>query len=109
MGYIDAHPPNMQTPMTATGSITLEHTHRRQMINRLKRVEGQLRGIQKMVDTGTDCAKIAQQLAAARKALDRSFYEMIGCSLVATLANAPDLEHARTEGADWAQILAKFG
>lgn len=95
--------------MIATGSTTLEHTHRRQMINRLKRVEGQLRGIQQMVETGADCVKIAQQLAAARKALDRSFYQMISCSLVATLANAPDLERARTEGADWAQMLAKFG
>lgn len=79
------------------------------MINRLKRVEGQLRGIQHMVETGTDCAKIAQQLTAARKALDRSFYEMVSCSLVAALADAPDLERARSEGADWAQMLSKFG
>lgn len=87
----------------------MEHAHRRQMINRLKRVEGQIRGIQQMVDNGSDCSKIAQQLAAARKALDRSFYEMISCSLVATLDKATDLESARAETAVWAQMLSKFG
>lgn len=51
------------------------------MTLRLKRVEGQLRGIQKMIEQDTDCDRIAQQLAAARKGLDRAFYEMVACML----------------------------
>lgn len=46
---------------------------------RLARVEGQIRGVQKMIDEEADCEKIAQQLAAARKALDKSFFAMVGC------------------------------
>ncbi|MCI4441277.1 metal-sensitive transcriptional regulator, partial [Tibeticola sp.] len=34
---------------------------------RLARIEGQLRGVQKLIETDADCEKIAQQLAAARK------------------------------------------
>lgn len=39
--------------------------------NRLKRVEGQIRGLQRMVDEGRDCEAILTQLMAARAALDQ--------------------------------------
>ena len=48
---------------------------------RLARVEGQLRGIQKLIQSKNDSEKIAQQLAAARKALDKSFFSMVGCMI----------------------------
>ena len=51
------------------------------LILRLKRVEGQLRGIQKMIAGDAECERIAQQLAAARKGLDRAFYQMMACML----------------------------
>ena len=54
---------------------------KRALILRLKRVEGQLRGIQNLIETEADCEKIAQQLAASRKALDKSFFAMVGCIL----------------------------
>jgi DNA-binding FrmR family transcriptional regulator len=34
--------------------------------SRLARVEGQLRGVQRLIDDEQDCEKIAQQLSAAR-------------------------------------------
>ncbi len=54
---------------------------KRALILRLKRVEGQLRGIQNLIETEADCEKIAQQLAASRKALDKSFFALVGCIL----------------------------
>lgn len=48
---------------------------------RLARIEGQLRGVQKLVSTDADCHTIAQQLSAARKALDKSFYAMVACMI----------------------------
>ncbi len=48
---------------------------------RLARVEGQLRGVQKLIDDEADCEKIAQQLSAARKALDKSFFAMVACMI----------------------------
>ncbi|HEX21454.1 MAG TPA: transcriptional regulator [Actinobacteria bacterium] len=41
------------------------------IINRLKRVEGQIRGLQRMIVAGEDCDKFLDQLTAARSALDR--------------------------------------
>jgi DNA-binding FrmR family transcriptional regulator len=46
---------------------------------RLARVEGQLRGLQRLIDEDADCEKVAQQLSAARKALDKSFFAMVAC------------------------------
>ncbi len=36
---------------------------------RLKRIEGQLRGVQKMIDEDRECHEIVQQLAAVRSAV----------------------------------------
>ncbi len=36
---------------------------------RLKRIEGQVRGVQKMIEEDRDCHEIVQQLAAVRSAL----------------------------------------
>lgn len=41
------------------------------VISRLKKIEGQVRGLQKMIDERKDCAEIVNQLAAARQALDK--------------------------------------
>ena len=40
------------------------------LLKRLKRVEGQLRGIQKMIDEGRDCVSIVMQLAAVRSGVE---------------------------------------
>lgn len=49
------------------------------LLKRLARVEGQLRGVQKLIREEEDCEKILQQLTASRRALDKSFFEMIAC------------------------------
>ena len=54
---------------------------RHELVLRLKRVEGQLRGIQRMIEGGEDCEPIAQQLAASRKALDKAFFELLACAI----------------------------
>jgi len=43
---------------------------REAVIKRLKRIEGQLRGLQKMVAEERDCESIVTQLAAVRSAID---------------------------------------
>jgi DNA-binding FrmR family transcriptional regulator len=42
-----------------------------EITNRLKRIEGQIRGLQRMVQEQRDCEAILTQLMAARAALDR--------------------------------------
>jgi len=41
------------------------------ILNRLRRVEGQARGLQRMIEEDRDCEDILTQLAATRAALDR--------------------------------------
>jgi CsoR family transcriptional regulator, copper-sensing transcriptional repressor len=57
----------------------LTASQKKDLLNRLARVEGQLRGIQKLIvlaEQPSDCDAVAQQMAAARKALDRSFVQL---------------------------------
>lgn len=89
-----------------------EKEQRRDMISRLRRIEGQVRGIQRMVDQEKTCEDIARQLCAARRALDRAFYEVVACSLQNELRQT--LKGARAQQAQAAvasttDILAKYG
>lgn len=52
---------------------------RKDILNRLKRAEGQLRGIQKMVEEGSPCMAVATQMAAVRKALDSTYVRITVC------------------------------
>jgi DNA-binding FrmR family transcriptional regulator len=54
---------------------------RSDVLNRLRRAEGQIRGIQRMVEEGENCLKIGQQFAAVRKALDSTYLRMTVCFL----------------------------
>ena len=49
----------------------------KQMVNRLKRAEGQIRGVIKLVEEGADCELILQQLKATRIALDAATRKII--------------------------------
>lgn len=42
---------------------------RQNVINRLKRIEGQVKGVQRMIEDGKECSDILDQVAAARTAL----------------------------------------
>ena len=83
--------------------------HQKSLITRLRRVEGQIRGVQAMIEKDADCEAIAQQLAAARKALDRSFFEMVACSLEQHLQAATTVQSARAVAGQMTQVLAKYG
>ena len=56
-----------------------DQTARTDLINRLRRAEGQLRGVQRMIEEGEDCLKIGQQFSAVRKALERCHVRMAMC------------------------------
>ena len=47
-------------------------TDNKDIINRLKRAEGQLRGIQKMIEDDKECIDIVTQLTAVRSSINRT-------------------------------------
>lgn len=64
---------------------------------RLKRAQGQLGGIVKMIEEGRDCRDIVTQLAAVNKALDRAGFAMISIGMRQCLAGDDDCERLDVE------------
>lgn len=103
----------MNLPKTSEGAIPWAEK-KQQLITRLKRVEGQVRAVQGLIAEEDDCEKIAQQLAAARKALDRSFYDLIACMMerqlqaeVSPARHQPQMANAAI--AEFTRLLARYG
>jgi DNA-binding FrmR family transcriptional regulator len=51
------------------------------VIKRLRRAQGQIGGVIKMIEDGRDCADVVTQLAAASRALDRAGFKIISTGL----------------------------
>ncbi len=80
---------------------------KKEMDQRLARIEGQVRAVRRMIADDEPCESIAQQLSAARRALDRAFYEMVSCMI---RHEPPANSEAREEHAGRvAELLARFG
>ena len=58
-------------------------------INRLKRAQGQLGAVVRMIEEGKDCKDVVTQLSAVSKALDRAGFAIIASGLEQCLTN-PD-------------------
>ena len=75
----------------------LDAEKREELQNRLKRIEGQTRGIQRMIDEGRDCLAIIDQVAAAKAAMNALSVDLIETFAMYCLRH-PD-EFSSTEGA----------
>ncbi len=53
----------------------------RDVKNRLKRIEGQVRGVLKMMESEKDCTNVINQLSAIRSAVDRATVHVIGLDM----------------------------
>jgi DNA-binding FrmR family transcriptional regulator len=76
---MDASAPD-PLPLRTTGE------ERRRIQNRLKRLEGQIRGLQTMIDSGKDCEAVLTQVMAAKSALNQVGLLIIGHSMKTCLA-----------------------
>lgn len=65
----------------------LDQTEMQAVVKRLKRAQGQIGGILKMIDEGRDCQDIVTQLAAVSKALDRAGFAVIALGLRQCIAD----------------------
>jgi len=75
------------------------------LVLRLKRVEGQLRGLQRLIEEDAPCESVAQQLSAARRALDKTFHSLVGCLIESQLAGKGD---ARARIKHAVEILSRY-
>ena len=67
------------------------------LLNRLRRIEGQARGIERMLQEGRECADVVQQVAALRNAVDRLGFAVVQTNLRACLADAVITRDAESE------------
>lgn len=70
------------TEATPPVASTYRSEHQREVVNRLKRIDGQVRALIEMVEGGRPCEDIAQQMSAARKAMDKAFFRMMSCTVM---------------------------
>jgi DNA-binding FrmR family transcriptional regulator len=57
----------------------MEYTQ--EMKNRLRRIEGQIRGVLRMLEEEKDCKEVITQLSASRSAIDRAIGLIVGTNL----------------------------
>ena len=79
------------------------------LVKRLKRIEGQVRGIQKMIENSRDCESIITQLGAVRSAIEgvgalllRNYMEI--CFNKEIVAGCADIESLARAIAIWGRI-----
>ena len=63
-----------------------------QMKNRIKRIEGQLRGILRMMEEGKECKDVITQMSAARTAIDRTMGLVVSSNLVNCVLESEQFE-----------------
>ena len=97
------------TEAKASSAVTgYREEHQKDMVNRLKRIEGQVRGLVDMIEAGRPCEDVATQMSAARKAMDKAFYRMMTCSLIEAVNESETDEQALIEVERSARLLEKF-
>jgi len=82
--------------------------HEKEAITRLRKIEGQMRGLVQMIESGRTCEDIATQMTAARKALDKTFYRMMVCSMIEAAHSSDSKEITVVEIERSAKLLEKL-
>ena len=59
-------------------------------VHRLRRAEGQLSGVIRMIESGRDCKDIVTQLAAVSRALDKAGFSIVASGIKQCLAEDGD-------------------
>jgi DNA-binding FrmR family transcriptional regulator len=72
---------------------------------RLRRVEGQVRGIEQMLTDGRDCREVVTQIAAANKALEQVGFHLVAAGLTWCLT---DRERSEAAGYDLDAVQRLF-
>lgn len=86
------------------------HTeHKADLVNRLHRIEGQVRGLTEMIQGARSCEDVAMQMAAARTAMDKAFYQLMAGSVMNAACTSRTEAKIRVEVERSARLLERFG
>jgi DNA-binding FrmR family transcriptional regulator len=76
---------------------------------RLKRIEGQARGVQKMIDEGRDCVEVLNQLAAIKAAVNGLTGELLEAYALRCLQHPEDFPSQEAAVANMVRTLVRSG
>ena len=62
------------------------------VINRIKRAQGQLAGVLRMLEEGRECEDVVTQLAAVSRALDRAGFAIVATGLQQCLTQGEGMD-----------------
>ena len=62
------------------------------VINRIKRAQGQLAGVLRMLEEGRECEDVVTQLAAVSRALDRAGFAIVASGLQGCLTKGDTID-----------------
>lgn len=68
----------------------LDPTELKPVVNRLKRAQGQLTAVIRMIEEGQECDAVVTQLSAVSKALDKAGFAIISTGLQQCVADGPN-------------------
>jgi DNA-binding FrmR family transcriptional regulator len=88
----------LSKPRSTIPNTAISAEDMRALTSRLRRAEGQVRAVARLIEEGEPCDVIAQQLTAARRALDRTFFAMVGCAV----------QHGQIAPEDVSNMLGKY-
>ena len=78
----------------------------KQLVDRLKRIEGQIRGLQRMIEEDRSCSEVITQVLAARSALEQVGTQLLDKQLMSCFpGDDPSLDTLRRSLKLW----VKFG
>ncbi|MCA0250923.1 MAG: metal-sensitive transcriptional regulator [Actinobacteria bacterium] len=90
------HEASTTRPEESPSSLHLEAGEKSSLLLRLKRAQGQIGGVIRMIEDGRDCTDIVTQMAAVSKALDRVGFAVIAASLKQCLTEDSTAERMDT-------------
>ncbi len=86
----------------------LNAAKQKNLIGRLNRIEGQVKGIKKMVLEPRYCPEILNQIAAVRRALDSVSLEMIQCHMNTCVSGAIKRDKGEASIRELVQTIERF-
>lgn len=100
------------TESSTEDRLSLDAEGRESLVTRLRRIEGQVRGLQRMVDEGRYCADILAQVAAVQASLRGAAEQLLQSHLrhcVTDAIRSGDTASAESMYDELTGLFAKFG
>ena len=86
----------------------LSETTRHDLVRRLRRIEGQVRGIQTMVADGRECRDVVTQISAAARALEQVGFKLLATGLTWCLEHPEQAASAGEPAEEFERLFLKL-